>query len=150
MVVVVKWSACFDDPSSNPVKAYSFYSVHCLKRTKIDKKKLWTANLKRNRQRSDLEWHRQIYKLDWTKEREKERHGKQHKASIQYLLMSIRCRGGLLLFVQCIHSMHIFDRMDISLRGLDKRKLSDHSQDKKREREANFSSLDKSTESTSG
>ena len=82
MVVVVKWSACFDDPSSNPVKAYSFYSVHCLKRTKIDKKKLWTANLKRNRQRSDLEWHRQIYKLDWTKEREKERHGKQHKASI--------------------------------------------------------------------
>ena len=28
-----------DDPSSNPAEAYSFYSVNCLKRTKIIKKR---------------------------------------------------------------------------------------------------------------
>ena len=28
-----------DDPSSNPAEVYSFYSVYCLKRTKINKKR---------------------------------------------------------------------------------------------------------------
>ena len=41
-MVVVKWSAGLpstNDPSSNPAEVYTFYSVNCLKRTKINKKR---------------------------------------------------------------------------------------------------------------
>ena len=40
------WAVGFnsDDPSSNPAEVYSFYSVNCLKRTKINKKRPGTAH----------------------------------------------------------------------------------------------------------
>ena len=39
VVVVSMLAFDSDDPSSNPAEVYSFYSVYCLKRTKINKKR---------------------------------------------------------------------------------------------------------------
>ena len=39
-MMVVKWPACSpSNYSDDPAEVYSFYSVHCLKRTKINKKR---------------------------------------------------------------------------------------------------------------
>ena len=64
MMMVVKWPACSpSNYSDDPAEVYSFYSVHCLKRTKINGKEVRDGPLK--------SFHKKITMINFRLERSK-------------------------------------------------------------------------------